>query len=91
MESLIVDALAVHRITKLVIDDEITEPIRQMVWKRFPPETTKIGYLTTCPWCVSIWAGAGALVAEAVAPTAWKHVARILAISTVTGYLFEKE
>lgn len=85
------DALAVHRLTKLVLDDEITKPLREKIWKRFPPETTKIGYLTTCPWCVSIWAGVAVIAAEAIAPDVWRPIARILAMSSVTGILFEKE
>jgi hypothetical protein len=54
---LVVDALATSRLTRLVVDDELTEPIREYIWKNHSPEDTKLGYFVTCPFCVSIWAG----------------------------------
>lgn len=48
-------ALATFRLTRLITRDVITEPIRTRVWKKLPPESSKIGYLFTCEWCMSIW------------------------------------
>ncbi len=48
-------ALATFRITRLITRDVITEPIRTRVWKKYPPESSKLGYLFTCEWCMSIW------------------------------------
>jgi hypothetical protein len=55
---LALDVLATERLTRLVVDDEITADIREWVWKKHSPEETKIGYLLTCPFCASVWAGA---------------------------------
>lgn len=47
--------LAVNRITHLIVDDEITRPLREAVERRWPD--SKLSYLVTCPKCVSVWAG----------------------------------
>lgn len=49
-------SLATFRLTRLITEDTITEPIRNWIWDRHPPESTKIGYLFTCPHCASIYA-----------------------------------
>lgn len=82
---LVEDALATHRLTKLVLDDKLTAPLRDRLFERFPPESTKIGYLFTCPWCTSIWLGAGVTIARLVAPRAWSPIAKLLALSSFTG------
>lgn len=51
-----VSLAATHRITKLVVEDEISRPIREFVEDRWPD--SKVAYLVTCPACVSVWAGA---------------------------------
>lgn len=84
------DALAVYRLTKLVIDDEITSDVRDKLFERFPPESTKIGFMLTCPWCVSIWAGLGVVAARRVAPELWDGLSTALAASSVTGLLEER-
>jgi hypothetical protein len=84
--ALVVIALAVVRLTGLVIEDEVTEPIREWVLDRVPDDG-KLAYLITCPWCVSIYLGAVA------APLAWWHsdnpavmlVAIALAMSQISG------
>lgn len=52
------DVLATKRVTRLVVDDKVTEDVRELVWKRFPPESTKLGYLVTCYACTSVWSAA---------------------------------
>lgn len=47
--------LAVDRIVQLIVDDEITRPIREGVEKRWPG--SKLAYLVSCKACVSVWAG----------------------------------
>jgi hypothetical protein len=85
--ALVVDALATYRLTRLLIEDEIAAPVRDWVWDRHDPADSKIGYLFTCPWCVSIWAGAAVVVARRVSPTTWEPVARMLTASAVTGMI----
>ena len=64
-------ALAVARMTRLVTQDEITRPLRGMVLRRLNDENPvhlKLAYLLECPWCVSIWVGAGVFSAVATWP-----------------------
>jgi hypothetical protein len=65
-------ALAVARVTRLVTEDALTEPVRARLlprlWRRYAPhippadwevaEPPKLVYLVTCPWCVSIYVAA---------------------------------
>ena len=84
---LVVDALATFRLTRLVVEDEIAAPIREAVWKKYDVTDSKIGYLLTCPWCVSFWVGAGVVAAHQIAPDQWKPVARVFAMSALTGMI----
>ena|SRR5688572_11827279 len=54
--SLVVGMLAVARLTRLLVDDEITIGIRRWAIKRFG-EDSKTAYFIHCPWCTSIWIG----------------------------------
>lgn len=82
-------ALAVARLTGLITQDLITEPVRDAVIGRLPANQVgeHLEDLITCPWCVSIW------VAAVVAPlvyqagdTPWVFVpAFALAMSQLTG------
>ena len=51
-------AIAAKRLTRLVVDDKITEDLREAWFDKFPPETTKLGYLVSCKKCTSFWASA---------------------------------
>lgn len=53
--SFIVLGLATYRFTRLITRDEIVSDIRNKFFSRFPPETSKLGYLATCEWCLSFW------------------------------------
>lgn len=91
MLSFLSDALATHRLTKLIIDDKITEDLREKVFARFGnPDDSKISYLITCPWCVSMYVGAGVAMLRAFAPRAWSPASYALAVSSVTGLIEEK-
>lgn len=47
--------LATYRITRLFTRDTIFESFRNWFWGKFPPESSKVGYLLTCEWCLSFW------------------------------------
>jgi hypothetical protein len=51
---LLVLSLAGCRITRIVMLDTISEPIRRWVWNRYGVDS-KPGLLLGCPWCVSWW------------------------------------
>lgn len=88
---LLVNVFAVHRLTHLVIDDKITEPIRDRIFDRFGQPMDTWTYLFTCPWCVSIWVGALAVVGVYVFPQIWMPLALLLALSSLTGLIYKAE
>ena len=83
-------ALGTHRLARLIIEDAILETPREALFKRFPPETTRIGYLLTCYWCLSIWIALIFVLCYILVPTATLVAALILTISSVTGLLSER-
>lgn len=87
--SLAVGALAVHRLTRLATEDEITEPVRQRITTAAPEG--RLAYLVTCPWCVSMWAGAGWAALTVAAPRTARALGAVLAWSSVTGLLASVE
>ena len=82
----IVGALAVKRLTRLIVEDKITEDIREAWFKRFPPETTKLGYLITCTKCTSIWS---ALTVTALQGASAHRLTETLAMSEAAILLYD--
>lgn len=80
-------SLCVYRLCRLLIEDEIFDWARERVWKKFPPETTKIGYWTTCYHCSSVFFGLFVVVLYLVLPVPTLIGASILAISAVVGLI----
>lgn len=75
---LLVLGFAVHRIVSVWSTEQIMRALREWTLR------TPLGYLTSCPLCVSVWAAAGAW-------TLWKHagfvgesVIYIIALSEVS-------
>lgn len=86
LASLLVDSLATYRLVKLVRDDRITEPMREAVVENHgPPEQSKVSYLVDCPWCLSFYFGAALTLGRLRWPRATEAVARIFAVSGLTG------
>lgn len=88
---LVVNVLAVHRLTHLVIDDKITEPLRDRIFDRFGQPMDTWTYLFTCPWCVSIWLAALAVAGILWFPLIWLPLALLLALSSATGLIYKIE
>lgn len=82
-------ALAAYRLTRLLTTDVILEDLREKVWKKYPP-STKIGYLFTCNWCMSIWAAAFIIALASLLPTVAYVVSLILSISALVGLVATK-
>lgn len=54
----IVWLVAVARLTRLLVTDRITDFLRAAAWKISKGnEDGMAWYLSTCPWCMSIWIG----------------------------------
>ena len=86
---LIVDALAVFRLTRLATTDTFP-PVMHARWRlmrRFPDGSWPVE-LIECPWCMSFWIGLGVVVMRR-SPW-WRPVALALASSAVAGLLVEK-
>jgi hypothetical protein len=57
-------ALATARLTRLITEDSITEPVRDRVSARHE----LLDELVHCRWCAGVWAAGAVLVADRVAP-----------------------
>jgi hypothetical protein len=82
-----ISALATYRLSRLVIEDEITADVRNKIWKVFPPERSKVGYLLTCYWCTSIYAASALEISRMIAPRTTRSVETVLAASALAGLL----
>ena len=83
---LLINVLAVHRLTKLVIEDKITEQLRNKLFDKWPPQTSWT-YLITCPWCISIWFAGLAVAGLFLFWGVWFIASLILAISSAVGII----
>jgi hypothetical protein len=80
----LVMSLAAARLTQLVVDDTITEPVREAIEKKAdagPPSMfwERVNEGVNCHACTSVWAGAGILVAEQTG--VGRFLVRVLALS----------
>jgi len=89
--SLAISGLATYRATRLVTTDQITAPIRDRVWEKHPPHTSKIGYLFTCDWCTSIYVASALEISRIIAPRLTSSAETVLALSAVAGLLSAHE
>lgn len=90
--NLAVGALAVHRLTRLAVEDEVTSPLRQRIrtWAEGDAQRQArpaVAYLVTCPWCVSVYVAAAWAALTAAAPEVAAPVGAALAWSSAAGLL----
>lgn len=83
----IILALAVFRITRLIIKDEVFAEVRNVFWAKFPPESSYLGFLFTCEWCVSMWVALPIVFFYAVFPTMTLLIGCIFALSAVSSLI----
>lgn len=89
--SLVVAALAVARLTRLLVSDKITVGFRQWVVRKWGADSM-LSYLVHCPWCMSIWVAIPIMPVAVIFPNRW--VVAVLAIpaaSYVVGCLANRE
>ena len=84
---LIILALAATRITLLITTDTITQPLRERIWEKRPPETSRYGYLITCNWCSSFYAATLVASMYRITEKPTMFVSMILALSFVAGFV----
>jgi hypothetical protein len=83
---LVLDALAVYRLTRFVTDDHLPfGPVRDAVRDRWPQSL--VAEWMECPWCAGIGMGSLVLVLHHVGSRWWPGVAAVLAFSAITGLL----
>ena len=87
--SMLVGMLAVARLTRLLVDDEITVSIRRWVIKRWGEES-KLTYFIHCPWCTSIWIGALVMPPAVLFPYVWVVVLLAVPASSMVAGLLNK-
>jgi hypothetical protein len=85
--ALIILGAGTYRISKLFIEDVIFEKIREKIFTKFPPETTRVGYLFTCYWCMSIWIGTIVTLGYILGSTVMIIVCLPFALSAIAGLL----
>lgn len=86
---LLADALAAHRLVRLVQRDTITQRWRDGILHN--PDAGPLAELLSCPWCLGIHVAAAVTAARLVAPRWWGPVSRALAIASVVGLISERE
>jgi len=88
--AMIVGALTVARITRLLVDDQLTIKYRRWVIEKWGDDSWQ-AYLSTCPWCTSIYVAAPVMPATVLWPNQWVIAAlSIPAASLVTGLLLDR-
>lgn len=92
LDTLVIAALAVARLTRLVTTDRITERPRNWVLQRLKAESLT-AYLIVCDWCASFYVGLGVAAVGGLAGLwTWAWTVPLgLAFSYVAGWLASKE
>jgi hypothetical protein len=83
----IIAGLAVYRVSRFITTDTLFNPIRDRIWKRFPPETSKFGYWFTCTWCTSIWVASLSEISRIINPSITLGIQTVFALSALAGLL----
>jgi len=78
--------LGAFRLTRLVTTDDLLSPLRERLWRRYPP-STRLGYLVTCDWCTSVWVSTVLVIAYSIAPTTTTYACAPFALSAAVGIL----
>lgn len=93
-QEILLNSLATYRLTRLVIEDEVTNELRAMAYEQINklPDAlaNKLNYFLTCPWCVSIWVAGGLLLLRKTSPELAEFITGLLAASAITGVISER-
>lgn len=92
LAGLAVDALAAHRIVRLIQRDTLPPlaRIRSELIGLAGPDSS-LTELLVCPWCLGVHVAAATRIARAVAPRWWPRLAGALAAASVVGLITEWE
>lgn len=81
-------ALAVFRVTRLLIEDSILEPLRERTTFQLDPRN-KFRELLECPWCLGMWISFAAAGLVLLWPAVITWLALPFALSAVVGLIAE--
>jgi len=87
---LLIDGLAVYRITRLIVEDSILAGPRNRALAWADVHAPKVSEWASCYWCSGLWVAAGVMIVRRTHPRAWPPVAEALALSAVAGILSER-
>jgi hypothetical protein len=85
---LIINMLAVYRITRLAVKDAILAKPRRWLVDRYEGGLVT---LATCPWCLSVWIAAIVVLLTWGIPDIWAYPAFGLALAASAGWLSDRE
>ena len=85
----IVFVLAVYRVTRLLIEDEILDEAREWYFSKVKPGG-KLYYLATCYWCLSFWVSIPFAILYVARPNGMMVTGLPLASSAVAGFISQK-
>jgi len=85
----VVFLLAVYRLSRLIIEDEIADDVREWVFAH-TKNGGKLQYLITCYWCTSFWVAIPLAILYIRSPNGMMVAGLPLAGSAVTGFLDQK-
>lgn len=85
--AIVILSLAVFRVTRLLIEDTILEPLREKTIFKMHPTDSKIRELFTCPWCVGFWLSVMSVGMFYLWPAVILWLALPFAISAVVGLI----
>lgn len=83
--SLGLDVVAVYRLSRLIVEDRITDELREYIHEHLPSE---VSYLFNCPWCISIWAAIAIITLRKINPEIADYLSTILTASAITGAVY---
>lgn len=83
----IILTLAVFRVTRLIIEDTILEPLREKTVFKLHPTDSKIRELFACPWCIGFWLAVIAVLMFWAWPVVTLWLALPFAISAAVGLI----
>jgi hypothetical protein len=84
--TLVVDALATYRFTRLLVSDGIADRPRAALLRRLERGGHgKLVELLDCPWCTGFWVAASVVASRRIAGRWWGPVAEAFAFAAVTG------